>query len=455
MTYDEMLALLGERLNYERKGMPANRELRLDRTESLLDALGRPHDRYPVIHVAGTKGKGSTAHMIAAMLAGTGYRVGLHTSPHFHRLEERFAINGEIASPERLASIMEELRPLVEGIDARLTPDQPELTFFEITTALCLLYFAREAVDWGVIEVGMGGRLDSTNVVSPRVSVITSISRDHVKQLGDTLELIAEEKSGIIKPGRPVVSGVTASGPREVIERAAARNGSELRLLGRDFDVDYEGRGLDGGTARVHTWRGDWPATKLKPPGAHQARNAALAAATMELLSEQGVAWTREDASEAISRVVIPGRTEVVATRPTVVLDVAHNDASLAALLDTLDVDRPWRRTVAIFAVARDKEWTGLIERVAGWFDHVILTRFVTNPRSVSPEEMAEAISDRSRRSIAADPSDAWRKAGDLLQRPALEPGEDLLCVTGSFYLVAEIREISRLQPIGELDQNR
>ncbi|MBY0588722.1 bifunctional folylpolyglutamate synthase/dihydrofolate synthase, partial [bacterium] len=221
MADDRTRAFLESRLNYESRGMPALAELRVDRTAMLVEELGQPHHRLRVVHVAGTKGKGSTSTMIATLLRESGHRVGLHTSPHLLQVEERFRIDGIPILPTLFDQLIDEMRPAIDRVDELLSPTQPSLTFFEITTALTLLYFARERVDWAVIEVGMGGRLDSTNVVDPQVSVITSISLDHTRQLGDTIAQIAFEKAGIIKPGKPVVSTVRAPDAIPVIQRKA------------------------------------------------------------------------------------------------------------------------------------------------------------------------------------------------------------------------------------------
>ncbi len=221
--------------------MPYNhRELRLERMRELLARLDNPHHTFPIVHIAGTKGKGSTAAMIASILSASGHRAGLYSSPHLHRVEERVAIDGEPCTPRELAELVERVRPAVEAMDRTsgdLTDGRP--TYFEITTAMALLHFACRKVDAGVIEVGLGGRLDSTNVCRPAVSVITTISYDHMKQLGGTLTLIAREKAGIIKDGVPVVSGVVDDEPRRVIDRVRRRRRSSLAQLGADFEFTY------------------------------------------------------------------------------------------------------------------------------------------------------------------------------------------------------------------------
>ena len=264
-SYSAALEFLLSRIDYERSAtVPYNRrEFHLERMHELLDRLGNPHKSLKVVHIAGTKGKGSTAAMIAAILSAAGYRTGLYTSPHLDRIEERLAIDGCPCSPEQFVELLERVRPVVEAMDgaglrvgfspresvqgawaeAHATPEGDGAllgpTYFEITTAMAFLHFAEQAVDMAVVEVGLGGRLDSTNVVRPLVSVITSISFDHMKQLGATLDAIAREKAGIIKPGVPVVSSVLGDEPRWAIEEVARRCGSTISQLGVDFDFAY------------------------------------------------------------------------------------------------------------------------------------------------------------------------------------------------------------------------
>ena len=238
------LRFLVGRIDYERmQSMPCAEEaFKLDRMRELLRRLDNPQHGLPIVHVAGTKGKGSTAAMIASALSAAGHRTGLFTSPHLDRVEQRIAVDGRPCSGDELAELVEQVRPAVEALDrAAAESDPPEHgpTYFEIVTALALQHFARRRVDAAVLEVGLGGRLDSTNVCTPLISVITSISFDHTKQLGNTLAAIAAEKAGIIKPGVPVVSGVTPHEPREVIRRIAAKHGCRLIEQGVDFDFRY------------------------------------------------------------------------------------------------------------------------------------------------------------------------------------------------------------------------
>ena len=227
MTYDEALAFWYGRVNYERKA-PQPGDLKLDRMRALLHRLGDLHEKLRTVHVAGSKGKGSTCAMLASVLHHAGYRVGLFTSPHLTDIRERIQVDGELIGKDDVAALMAEIKPAVEELESAGEP----VTFFEVGTALGFLHFLQQGCDIAVIEVGLGGRFDSTNVLTPLVSVITSISLDHTQMLGETVEQIAFEKAGIIKPGVPVVSGVTEPGPRRVIERIATQRGRRCCLLG-------------------------------------------------------------------------------------------------------------------------------------------------------------------------------------------------------------------------------
>lgn len=464
MTYEHALALLAGRLNYESRGMPDQAELRVDRTALLLERLGRPHDRLPIIHVAGTKGKGSTANMIARLLEESGLRIGLHTSPHLLRVEERFRIGSETISADLFARTIGEIWPEVEEVDRLLPAPQTELTYFEITTALTLLYFAREHVDAAVIEVGMGGRLDSTNVVDPVVSVITSISFDHMKQLGRTLPQIAGEKAGIIKPARPIVTAVTEPESLAVIERRARDLDSRLYRLGRDFDYQCRSVGLRGEEVDVRI--GDRShALRLGAVGLHQASNAATALMTVDVFLKTMRPSEPLPAGESLASLRIPGRFEILHRDPLVVFDVGHNTASFEAISRTLKGFLPERhrgRRVLLFATSRDKEADQMLAAVGGLFTDVILTEYRSNPRALPADELsADWVSAGTRVHFADQPASAWELARRLLDRPdlslagshpegppAVNTNEGLVLAAGSFFLIAELLDLTGARPL-------
>jgi dihydrofolate synthase / folylpolyglutamate synthase len=452
--------LLG-RIDYERAlSIPYHqRDFRLDRMRDLLARLGSPDKKLNVVHVAGTKGKGSTSAMIAAVLTSAGNRTGLYTSPHLERIEERIVVDGEMCAPEEFAGLVEQVRPIVEAMDREAaTAETVESgpTYFEVITALAMLHFAEVKTDAAVLEVGLGGRLDSTNVCHPKVSVITSISYDHTKQLGNTLAAIAGEKAGIVKPGVPVVSGVTEDEPRQVIEQVAKENGCRLVQLGVDFSyrylpprgvgsqhddahgvMDFESR-VPGGSQRIE-------ALELGLLGRHQAANAAVALATLDELRLQGWRLPEANLRRGLRNLSWPGRVEIVARQPTVIVDTAHNLASIQSLVETLDESFTSPRRLLVFATTQDKDVRGMLRLLLPKFDAVILTRYLNNPRSVSVEQLSAWAAEISPtpRYLCPDPASAWQLAHELATP------EHLVCITGSFFLAAEMRREIAERPLG------
>jgi dihydrofolate synthase/folylpolyglutamate synthase len=441
------LEFLFGRINYERTVHIPYRTggLKLDRMQQLLGLLGDPHVSLPVVHIAGTKGKGSTATMIARMLQAAGYRTGLYTSPHFEQLEERFVINGQLCSDAEFVRLAADLQAATAELEAR-DPSGKVPTFFELTTAMGFLHFARSRAEIAVMEVGLGGRLDSTNVCRPLVSVITSISFDHVKQLGNTLAAIAREKAGIIKQGVPVVSSVVEEEPRGVIELIASEWQARLITRGDEFDFSIP----EGDKSRLQV-RYREPATepsyeigplRLGMIGEHQAVNAATAIAAVRSLPNR-FAVSEEAIASGLAQARCPARIEVLRERPTVIVDVAHNVASIVALVATL-LSFDVRRRVLVFASSRDKDTRGMLSLLLPHFDHVIVTRFVNNPRAVEPAEV-QALAIESAQvgtfpcpsiEVLPDPASAWQRTHELAGP------DDMICVTGSFFLAAELRTL-------------
>jgi len=444
-AYQQALAFLFGRIDYERTPLLAYsaRSFKLARMRELVQRLGDPDAKLPIVHIAGTKGKGSTAALMAAIAVAAGYRTGVFSSPHLDRIEERLSIDGQPASPDELVELVEQVRGVVEAMDAA-ADESGGPTYFEITTAMALCHFARRGVDLALLEVGLGGRLDSTNVCRPAVSVITSISYDHMAQLGNTLEAIAAEKAGIIKRGVPVVSGVTDDGPREVIERRCEELGSTLWQAGREFRhlyspaiaVDQQaaaGR-LDfelEPTSRRHEQ------LALGLLGRHQAANAAVALATIEVLRGRGWRFSDEAVARGLREARCPARIDVVARRPTIVVDAAHNVASVEALLATLEESFAARRRWLVFAAAADKDLAGMLQRLVPAFDRVLLARYQTNPRGAPVEELERL----ARECGPAEKSSCHGSIEAACQVALSEVGaDDLLCATGSFFTAAEMR---------------
>jgi dihydrofolate synthase / folylpolyglutamate synthase len=460
------------RINYERVAdIPYNeRQLKLDRMRQLLTRLGRPDAGMKIVHVAGTKGKGSTSAMIAGVLTAAGYRTGLFTSPHLERIEERFAVDGEPCTADELITLVDRIRPVVAAMDQR--DDIP--TFFEIVTAIALVHFVERNVDVAVLEVGLGGRLDSTNVCLPTVSVITSISFDHTKQLGSTLAAIAREKAGIIKPGVPVVCGVLDDEPQRVIADVAREHGCRLIQFGEHFCGQYQT--VSKGpipTATLDFWyeapepRIDLANLPLAMWGKHQADNAAIALATSCELRNQGWDISTDDMREGIASTTVPGRVEIFRGEPLVVLDVAHNPASARALVAALRELPPTTRRTLILSISADKDVPAIVAELAPDFDRFIATQFRENPRAVAADKLAALIrqqlatvanhspnfttashspialradSSYSSREIAvcATPADAWT----LAVNTAI--AGELVCIAGSLFLATELRPIVR-----------
>ena len=431
MTHADALDWWYGRVDFERRA-PQPGDLKLDQMRALLAALGDPHHRLRIIHVAGSKGKGSTAAMLAAVLRSAGYRTGLFTSPHLCTVEERIQIDDGPIAPDELAALISEIR---DALPPGVSP-----TFFEVGTAAGFMHFLRRRVDLAVVEVGLGGRFDSTNVCTPLVSVITSISHDHTKILGERLEQIAFEKAGIIKPGVPVISGALAQAARPVIERVAAERGAELIELNRDFFFDYE-PGEAGGRpprATIRTPERSWPPMPLSLLGRHQAANAAVAVACVERLREQGLRIPEASVATGLAGVRWPARLEVLGRAPWIVLDCAHNTASVQAMIDTLNESFSPRRKLLVFAASSDKDVPGMMQLLAPQFDGFYLTRFGKNARAVEPGRLAAWLAEMTHapRHKFDDAAEAWRAA-----RAAAGP-DDLVAVSGSVFLAGELRPV-------------
>jgi dihydrofolate synthase/folylpolyglutamate synthase len=430
--------------------------------QRLLDALGSPHLRYGVVHVAGTKGKGSTVAMVAAILERGGHRVGRYMSPHVHDLEERISVNGRRITA---TDLVEACRRVARAME-RLTGDDPSTvpTWFEVVTAMAMVHFSRNRVAVAVLETGLGGRLDATNVCDPFVSVITSVSLDHTAQLGRTVTAIAREKAGIVKPGRPVVSGVRTAAAARVVAAAADAAGARLYRLGKDFRIRLhreptpaaDGRGraapdraaATGQTAlagpslsidlgllsqsgeRPHIYR-------LGMAGTHQADNAALAVAAVRLLEPHGFPVDSHAIGEGLASVRLPARVELIPGRPAVVVDAAHNVASMRSLIDTILAAGPTSGAVLVFSAARDKEVRAMLESARRAFDSIVLTRFTSNDRALDSTSLSKAARQAGFRSIRTvePPVQALATA-----RRLAGPG-GLVCVAGSFFLAGEVRK--------------
>ncbi len=396
---------------------------KLERMERALAMLGNPHYRLRVVHIAGTKGKGSVAALIESALRAAGIRVGLYTKPHLVRLTERTRIDGAEMPGELMIEYIQRLRALYERAGLALT-------FFEFTVALMFLYFAEARVDAAVIETGLGGRLDSTNVVHPELSVITPIGFDHMDRLGHTIAAIAGEKGGIIKPGVPVVIGARDPEARVVLSEIAAGRRSPARMVGRDFSYrslapahrfDYQGLALE------------MPAVEIGLAGPFQHENGAIALAALEELRSQGWPIDERAIRRGFAEVLWPGRFDVVSRAPLTILDCAHNELSIEALLETVDIElgRDIKPRL-VFACLEDKRYERMAELLAPRVREAVLTS-VKPKRPLDPERLKPLFGSRVPARVVRDP---LRAIETVMGEAA--PNEVVL-VTGSVYLIGEV----------------
>jgi dihydrofolate synthase/folylpolyglutamate synthase len=432
----DVQALLDRRVNYETdRRVSPDRVFTLDRMERCMKVLGRPDRAYRTVHVAGTKGKGSTSRLLAALLRRAGLRVGLYTSPHVEHLRERIGVDGVAISEAELVSAFNVLARL----DERLFH---ELTVFELLTAAACWAFREARVDVAVIEVGIGGRLDATNVISPDVAVITTIGYDHMDVLGETLEEIAFEKAGIIKPGVRLVCGVTEEGPGQIIaERAAAMN-VPVRRYQRDYDVtDFLRTGYRA-VCSVRVGRSVWRHLVLSTPARFMATNAAHALAAFEALAEREVVNRLDEAHvrDAFGATSCPACCEVFPGRPTVVVDGAHNAMAAAALSDVVRTVFEGRDRVLVIGVPRDKDVETIIGRLAECgAARAVFTRY-PGARAMPPDDLARVWLARTGTAglMVEQPHEAFRRAVELAR------GQGVVVVTGSIHLAGIIRPLVR-----------
>jgi len=485
-SYEEALAFLYKAIDYEKLiSYQYNAStFSLDRMVKMLEYVGNPHKSFPSIHITGTKGKGSTTIMMSTILEHAGLTTGLFTSPHLIDLKERIQINHQNISEYEFTSNLNEFRPYIQHL--RETEPSASPTFFEILTAVAMLYFKKKRVEMAVLEVGLGGRLDSTNVVIPHVSIITNVGFDHTAILGNTLSSIAYEKAGIIKQGVPVVSAVESTEALSVIEKTCKEKDARLYLLGRDIWVEevqsiHENKSaLHGHNHRtildfvvsaqsndfglqnadlsinpqlpnpkskiqnpkserglmctIKTWRHTYPDIFLPLIGAHQAKNCALVLGALEIMREQGnISIDDETIRNALVQVHCPARVEVIGKNPLIILDYAHTVDSMRFLRMSLLENFKFHKLILILGFAQDKDLDNILKEIVTVGDLIIVTRS-KNPRAAPPEDLSQRIESLCGKQ--AEITDNTQDAVIAAKRMASK--EDLICITGSAYVAGE-----------------
>jgi len=401
----------------------------LERITLLLERLGNPHQKLKSIHVAGTNGKGSVCKYVSSILQKAGYSVGLYLSPHVERFSERISINNQEISHEDFAMLVTQVKPIVEELKQQNnTP-----TFFEIVTVLAFLHFKRCSVDYAVVEVGLGGRFDATNVVHPIVSVITNISLEHTDILGKDLATIASEKAGIIKAGVPVVTAAREIA-RGTIENVARERNVPLVCIDQENwkRTSHQQRTQE---FLVHGSFKDYT-VKTSMLGHHQGENIALAIAAVEQMQMGGVYLTDADIQDGIAVAAHPGRMEIVSEKPLILLDGAHNPAGMSMLSHTLQEDFSSYRIILVLGVLKDKDIKTMVSTIVPISDVVIVTR-AGNPRAADPQVLKETIEEfDSKKTIVVE--DTVARAVDHAKRIGKQ--KDMICVSGSLFTVGEAR---------------
>ncbi|WP_220192538.1 bifunctional folylpolyglutamate synthase/dihydrofolate synthase [Ktedonospora formicarum] len=450
MNYQEALAYIYGFTDYERSGKyTRDRNENLTRTARLLELLGDPHHAYSNTLIAGTKGKGSTAAMVESVLREAGVKTGLYTQPDLHTFRERIRVNGALIPEVEVGNLIPEIKREVERVQA--DHEYGPFITYEIGTALAFLYFAHSHVQHAVVEVGLGGRLDATNLTHPLVSVITSISYDHMSVLGNTLKQIATEKAGIIKENGLVVT--SASAPEALLAIAAKASERQARMVrvgsaaGDTAQTEVEAGSLPSLSYRyqlnerigsrqcftVWTPEREYANLELALAGEHQLENATVAVATLEMLREKGIDWDEAALRKGLASVHWPARIEVVGRQPTIVVDGAHNTDSIQKLVRALHVTFDPRRLIFVLSTSKDKDLVGIIKELAQ-ADAVVLTS-MNNPRVTPLEDLRALFAEHAPRVelLSAPTSEAALDMAVGLAAP-----EDLVCATGSIYLAGE-----------------
>ena len=435
-NYQQAMKYLSEKTDYEKEIRVRYNvtTFNLDRMKNLLKLVGNPQNAFTAAHIAGTKGKGSTATMLAKMLESNGYKVGLYTSPHLIHLHERIVVNSEMISESQMLDLMNRIYKPIEKLSKT-----EDVSFFEIMTTLAFMHFADKEIDIAVVETGLGGRLDSTNVINPTVVGITSLSIDHQQQLGNTIDLIAAEKAGIFKKGVPVVTVNQKPEALFVLQEQADQIEAPLSITGLDIDFSYRFE-----TSREHgphtricltTPTSKFEHVRVPLHGKHQAVNCSLALAMLDKLKCTGYEIDNDKVIEGLNAVSLAGRMEMICQDPRIIIDAAHNAASLRALIHALGQNVPYDSMVVIFGCNCDKDVTGMLTQLQYGADKVIFTRS-NSPKAISPIELADQYTE-----ICGKMCQTASSLGQALKLASSAIGrEDLVCITGSFYLIGQAK---------------
>lgn len=431
MTYQESLSYLDSLTNYEKKPeFDYKKSLKLERMTSLSRRLGNPHRGIKAIHISGTKGKGSVSSFINSILMEDGYKVGLYTSPHLFSFRERIRINGEPVNEEDVARLLDEIKPHAEAMEK----ERNKPTYFEVSTMMAFLYFKNESVDHMVLEVGMGGRLDSTNIAETLVSVITPISYDHTQHLGHTLGEIAFEKCGIIRNDSIVVSSPQSEEAMDVIRRTSLEKNSKLYTVGKDIFFETLDGDLHGQNFRLLTRYAEHPHLRIQLLGDFQIENAAAAVAAVEELRSRGTSVTAHAIKGGLAKARWPGRLEVISKKPFIIVDGAQDANSASRLKKAISGIFRYKKLFLIFGAMQDKDIDGMCAELGGMADFIAATRSKSE-RACPPEDIREKMLRFNKGAEVI----ATNRVAEAIKKCKDGAGEDdLILIAGSLYIAAE-----------------
>lgn len=449
-SYESALKFLDGRANVELQN-PSHVKagaFKLDRIRAMLHAMGEPQQDFPSVHVAGSKGKGSISEMTASCLGACGYAVGLFTSPHLVDVRERIRLNGALISQDDFVASLGRAAAAAQHVEEK----HGAATYFELLTATAFRYFAERAVDIAVIEVGMGGRLDSTNVITPHVVGLGAIQLEHTQILGDTLDAIAREKAGTFKPGVPVITQPQSKAVLAALREVAQSVGADLRVLGDEveFSWRFEATPELGPHVRVcvNTKSGGYEHLPVPLPGEHQAHNCGIALAMLGVLRDAGFELPERQVALGLARTPRNGRTELVWASPRTVVDGAHTPESVEAAIKAVGSHLRYDSMVVVFGCASDKNIDAMLEKVALGADKVVFTRATNNPRAADPHDLQRRFTDSlGRMSQVVEPvKDAINVAAKGIHR------DDLILVTGSFHLAGEAKRLFQQKAASQIE---